>query len=99
MKSKLTASRSMRNGRSTEQSITEVEIDYDMFSEFEYSIILIKTLLDDHQNINVLGLVLVKLDGENTKYERVGFVAFHQICPKRFELWIQSWIQQTITLI
>lgn len=76
-----------------------MEIDYDMFSEFEHTIILIRTLLDDGQGITALGLALLKLDGDGTRYKRVGFIAFHSVSSRRFESWITGWTQQTITLI
>jgi hypothetical protein len=76
-----------------------MEIDYDMFSEIEHTIILIKTLFDDDQGIRVLGLALRKLDGDGTRYERVGFIVFHSVSSRRFESWIAGWTEQTITII
>jgi hypothetical protein len=47
----------------------------------------------------VLGLALLELDGDDTRYERVGFIAFHPMHSNRFESWIAGWTQQTMTLI
>jgi hypothetical protein len=76
-----------------------VEIAHDMFSEFEYTIALIRPLLEDDQDILLLGLVLRKLDGDVTRYERVGFVSFHSLPSHRFESWMANWTQQAITLV
>jgi hypothetical protein len=70
-----------------------------MFSEFEHTIILIRILLDDDQVIRVLGLALLKLDGDDTRYEGVGFIHFYPMHANSFESWIADWTQQTVTLI
>ena len=76
-----------------------MEINHDLFSESNYTIILIRTLLNEDQDIVVIGLSLLELDGDDTRYERVGFTLFYPMHLNRFELWIEGWTQRTITLI
>lgn len=50
--------------------------------------VLIGVLLDDDQLITVLGLALCRVHGDNTQYERVGFIAVQPMQSNRFESWI-----------
>jgi len=86
-------------GQERLQSEEEIEIDQDSFSEFEYIIILIKLTLDYEQHIDVRGLVLMKLNGDNIQYKRVGYISFLPMDSDRFKSWIAGWAHETITLI
>lgn len=94
--------RSAQDGEGQDESQEEMEIDPAMFSKLEHTAIILTILLDDDQNIRVLGLVLAKLDGDaanDTKYERAGFFRFFPMHSSKFETWISGWTQQTITVI
>lgn len=90
----------MCDGKGPKQSIEEIEIHNDRFSESEYTMILIRTFVMPDQDISALDLVLLKLEGNDTQYKRVGLFRFYSgMNPDMFTLWIAGWTQQIITLI
>lgn len=95
---KLTPTRSTIDGKGPKKPVEEVEIDNDMFSKSEHIIMITRATLED-EVVDLVGLVLIKCDGVDTQYERVGFISFRTMPLKEFESWVAGWTQQTITLV
>lgn len=92
----------MQDGEGQTESLYDMDLDPNMFSGCEHIIIILTVLLDEDQNIRVLGLALRKLDGnhgDDAKYERVGFLRFYPMHSSSFKTWIADWTQRTITVI